>query len=215
MLRFVFPTESSRQDVQLFYNEFQSDGDTCIGYGGYENFGHWLAGMNNRISGKNLPAGYVRENFYLCYDGDDMIGVFNLKFELTKFLLNFGGHIGSVAQKQWLRLADARARARHRPRTRIWARAVRLRRGQHRLGARDNKKQRNIREQTVRRERKSFCKKVLDRFINPAWAENSVDKICAYCIRHQQANRNIANNHNTLVQNKNPTTKNCGRILAL
>lgn len=75
MLRFVFPTESSRQDVQLFYNEFQSDGDTCIGYGGYENFGHWLAGMNNRIRGKNLPAGYVRENFYLCYDGDDMIGV--------------------------------------------------------------------------------------------------------------------------------------------
>lgn len=26
---------------------------------------------------------------------------------------------------------------------------------------------------------KVFCKKVLDRFINPAWAENSVDKICA------------------------------------
>lgn len=40
MLRFVFPTESSRQDVQLFYNEFKSDGGTCIGYGGYENFGH-------------------------------------------------------------------------------------------------------------------------------------------------------------------------------
>lgn len=55
--------------------------------------------MNNRISGKNLPAGYVRKNFYLCYDGDDMIGVFNLKFELTEFLLNFGGYIGSVAQK--------------------------------------------------------------------------------------------------------------------
>lgn len=54
MLRFVFPTESSRQDVQLFYNEFKSDGGTCIGYGGYENFDRWLAGMNNRISGKNL-----------------------------------------------------------------------------------------------------------------------------------------------------------------
>lgn len=92
--------------------------------------------MNNRISGKNLPAGYVRENFYLCYDVDDMIGVFNLKFELTEFLLNFGGHIGSVAQKQWLRLADARAGARHRPRTRIWARAVRLRRGQLSLAER-------------------------------------------------------------------------------
>ncbi len=47
--------------------------------------------MNNRIRGKNLPAGYVRENFYLCYNGDDMVGVFNLKFELTESLLNFGG----------------------------------------------------------------------------------------------------------------------------
>lgn len=91
MLRFVFPTEDSRQDVQSFYNEFKSDDGNCIGYGGYKNFDRWLAGMNNRISGKNLPAGYVRENFYLCYDGDDMVGVFNLKFELTEFLLNFGG----------------------------------------------------------------------------------------------------------------------------
>lgn len=99
MLRFVSRQRAVGKMCRLFYNEFQSDGGTCIGYGGYENFGHWLAGMNNRISGKNLPAGYVRENFYLCYDGDDMIGVFNLKFELTEFLLNFGGHIGSVAQK--------------------------------------------------------------------------------------------------------------------
>lgn len=143
-----------------------------------------------------------------------MVGVFNLKFELTEFLLNFGGHIGSVAQKQWLRLADARAGARHRPRTRIRARAVRLRRGQHRLGARDNKKQRNIREQTVRRGRKSFCKKVLDRFINPAWVENSVDKICAYFIRHQQANRNIANHHNTFARNSILPTKNHGQDLS-
>ncbi len=54
--------------------------------------------MNNRICGKNLPAGYVRENFYLCYDGDDMVGVFNLKFELTEFLLNFGVHIGHAVK---------------------------------------------------------------------------------------------------------------------
>ena len=36
----------------------------------------------------------MRENFYLCYDGDEMVGVFSLKFELTDFLLNYGGHIG-------------------------------------------------------------------------------------------------------------------------
>ena len=66
--------------------------------------------MNNRISGKNLPAGYVRENFYLCYDGDDMVGVFNLKFELTEFLLNFGGHIdGSLVVCRGRRVEGAGA----------------------------------------------------------------------------------------------------------
>lgn len=50
--------------------------------------------MQNRHTGTNLPQGYVREDFYLCYDGNDMVGVFSLKFELTKFLLKYGGHVG-------------------------------------------------------------------------------------------------------------------------
>lgn len=50
--------------------------------------------MRNRHTGENLPAGYVRENFYLCYENDRLIGVFSLKFELTDYLLNFGGHTG-------------------------------------------------------------------------------------------------------------------------
>jgi len=50
--------------------------------------------MRNRHTGKDLPEGYVREDFYLCYDNDRLIGVFSLKFELTDYLLNYGGHIG-------------------------------------------------------------------------------------------------------------------------
>lgn len=37
---------------------------------------------------------YVCENFYLCYDGDEMVGVYSLKFELTPYLLHYGGHVG-------------------------------------------------------------------------------------------------------------------------
>jgi len=36
----------------------------------------------------------VRKNFYLCYEEERLVGVFSLKFELTEFLLNYGGHIG-------------------------------------------------------------------------------------------------------------------------
>lgn len=93
-LGFILPEQDNRSDVLAFYNEFKDSGKTCIGYGNYEHYDEWLSGMHNRHTGKNLPEGYVRENFYLCYDGAEMIGVFSLKFELTDFLLNFGGHIG-------------------------------------------------------------------------------------------------------------------------
>lgn len=94
MIDFILPTEQNREDVLAFYGEFEKNNETCIGFGGYKDFDKWLTGMNNRRAGKDLPEGYVRENFYLCYKNGEMIGVFNLKFELTEFLLNYGGHIG-------------------------------------------------------------------------------------------------------------------------
>ena len=94
MLKFILPDENNRKDVTAFYNEFKESGGVCIGYANYENYDEWLNGMTNRHTGENLPNGYVRENFYLCYEEEKLVGVFSLKFELTEFLLNFGGHIG-------------------------------------------------------------------------------------------------------------------------
>lgn len=93
-LNLVMPKEEHKEDVLSFYSEFENNDETCIGYGNYKNYGVWLTGMNNRREGKNLPDGWVRENFYLCYDENDMVGVFSLKFELTDFLMNYGDHIG-------------------------------------------------------------------------------------------------------------------------
>lgn len=94
MLSFVFPTSAHRNDVLSFYAEFERCQETCIGYSGHEDFDKWLRGMQNRAAATDLPEGYVRENFYLCYDQEEMVGVFSLKFELTPFLLHYGGHIG-------------------------------------------------------------------------------------------------------------------------
>lgn len=94
MIDFILPAEENEEDVLSFYGEFEDNGETCIGYGGYKNFPAWLEGMRNRHTGENLPDGYVRENFYLCYSGGETVGVFSLKFELTDFLMNYGGHIG-------------------------------------------------------------------------------------------------------------------------
>lgn len=94
MINFILPTDTNRKDVLSFYNEIQDSGGECIGFGNYKDYERWLTGMQNRHIGENLPEGYVRENFYLCYNEEVLVGVFSLKFELTEFLLNFGGHIG-------------------------------------------------------------------------------------------------------------------------
>ena len=36
----------------------------------------------------------MQENFYLCYSGEEMVGVCSLKPELTEYLLQYGGHVG-------------------------------------------------------------------------------------------------------------------------
>lgn len=94
MINFILPSEANRDDVLSFYREVEESGGECIGFGNRKNFDLWLAEMTNRHRGENLPEGFVRENFYLCYEGNRLIGVFSLKFELTEFLLNFGGHVG-------------------------------------------------------------------------------------------------------------------------
>ncbi len=94
MLKFVLPTEENAEDVLSFYSAIEKIGGECIGIAGYKNYEKWLIGMQNRHKGENLPEGYVRENFYLCYENNRLIGVFSLKFELTDFLLKYGGHIG-------------------------------------------------------------------------------------------------------------------------
>ncbi len=94
MLKFILPTSGNRDDVLSFYDEIEKSGGVCVGFRNYKDYDLWLVEMQNRHSGEKLPEGYVRENFYLCYDGRALVGVFSLKFELTEFLLGFGGHIG-------------------------------------------------------------------------------------------------------------------------
>ena len=93
-IRLILPDEANRQDVLNFYEKIERNGENCIGFANHADYDAWLIGMRNRKTGKNLPDGYVRENFYLCYDGDEMVGVFSLKFELTEYLLNYSGNIG-------------------------------------------------------------------------------------------------------------------------
>lgn len=92
-MKFILPNKQCKKDVLSFYQEFERKKEECIGFKNHTDYEIWMQGMINRHEGNNLPDGYVRENFYLCYDKDELIGVFSLKFVLTEYLLNFGGHI--------------------------------------------------------------------------------------------------------------------------
>ena len=71
MLAFRLPGEADREEVMAFYQEFEESGGTCIGFGGWRDYDRWLQGMKNRHAGKDLPEGYVREDFNLCWDEDN------------------------------------------------------------------------------------------------------------------------------------------------
>lgn len=52
----------------------------------------WLTDMQNRRAGKNLPQGYVQENFYLCYSGEEMVCVCDEdNYASEKIILKNGG----------------------------------------------------------------------------------------------------------------------------
>lgn len=99
MIKFTLPDETNRDDVLDFYAEFERRGESCVGSAGHEDYAAWLRDKRNRSSGENLPEGCVRENFYLCYEGSRLVGVFSLKFELTDYLLNYGGHVGYAVRR--------------------------------------------------------------------------------------------------------------------
>lgn len=99
MIKFTLPDETHRDDVLDFYAEFERRGESCVGSAGHEDYAEWLRDKRNRSSGENLPEGCVRENFYLCYEGSRLVGVFSLKFELTEYMLNYGGHVGYAVRR--------------------------------------------------------------------------------------------------------------------
>ena len=59
----VLPTQANRADVLDFYREIAEYGGECIGKGNSTDYDAWLKEMQNRKTGRNLPEGYVRENF--------------------------------------------------------------------------------------------------------------------------------------------------------
>jgi predicted acetyltransferase len=57
-------------------------------------FQSYIAKLEDRSHGKNLPKGYVADTTYWLVDTNELIGRVSIRHELTENLLREGGHIG-------------------------------------------------------------------------------------------------------------------------
>ena len=67
----------------------------------YDQFLEWIEKKRNWSMGKDLPEGFVPDTTYVLCDGDEYVGVFNLRHRLNDFLREGPGHIGYCIAKQY------------------------------------------------------------------------------------------------------------------
>ena len=89
--------DSDTQKTYALYNTFLKDENGYINnvYGySYEQFLEWIEKKRNWSLGKELPENFVADTTFVLADGDNYVGVFNLRHYLNDFLREGPGHIG-------------------------------------------------------------------------------------------------------------------------
>lgn len=60
----------------------------------HADFSAWLTRVENLANGSDVPEGFVPSTTYFLMDGDELIGVSNLRHYLNDRIREHGGHIG-------------------------------------------------------------------------------------------------------------------------
>lgn len=101
-LELVLPTVEYKEQIEKYKQDMLDAGSSMDGCGTLRNddFYVWLQKCNDWKDGKNLPEGFVASTQYICIRKTDnkVVGMLQIRHELSDFLLNYGGHVGdSVA----------------------------------------------------------------------------------------------------------------------
>ncbi len=117
MIHLVRPDISRHREWLDLISEFQGahlDGsslpDSAIaGMADPDTFALWVRAMADQESGRHVPIGRVRcTSRWIARDGE-LVGMINLRHELTELLLSQGGHIGYAVRPTARRQGVARA----------------------------------------------------------------------------------------------------------
>ncbi len=97
-LKLILPSAKYREQIEKYKQDMLDAGSSMDGCGTLRNsdFDTWLKECNDWRKDKNLPSGFVPATQYICVRKNDnkLVGMIQIRHELTEFLLNHGGHIG-------------------------------------------------------------------------------------------------------------------------
>ena len=95
--KLVEPCEELREAYIEYAREFQAAEEDYIHGSGLkltDDFGQFLQTLRDHSKGINLPEGWVPGSTYWLVREGRVLGVSNLRHDLTEFLRHEGGHIG-------------------------------------------------------------------------------------------------------------------------
>ncbi len=97
-LELLLPTMEYKEQIEKYKKDMLDANSSMDGCSTLkrDDFETWLKKCNDWRQGKNLPENFVSSTQYICIRKSDnkLIGMLQIRHELTDFLLNFGGHIG-------------------------------------------------------------------------------------------------------------------------
>ncbi|MRH44489.1 GNAT family N-acetyltransferase [Aquibacillus halophilus] len=94
----IKPTVKLKEEYLSFYKEWLDSGEDMIPWvieKDPTNFEEMIQFLHNNEKGINLPNGWVPDSTYwMINENNKLIGVVNIRHQLTDLLLRSGGHIG-------------------------------------------------------------------------------------------------------------------------
>lgn len=98
MIRLVFPSKADEIACLDFIKEHYKNNEMTISGGAgmetFDSYNEWLGHVIAHHNDVNIPENRVPATTFLAYDGDELIGVIDIRHRLNEYLENYGGHIG-------------------------------------------------------------------------------------------------------------------------
>lgn len=97
-LKLILPTKKYYEQILKYKQDFFKANSSFDGTNTLktDDVDTWLLKCKEHRKGKNLPIGFVPATQYISVRkiDDKIVGMLQIRHELSDFLLNFGGHIG-------------------------------------------------------------------------------------------------------------------------